>query len=98
MGEPANNTIGTENGVQEHPVFHDDSGEVQAMNRSRESLDERAAAAAARAKAIREARTERIRNTQPVRAINEDDDGYDPYSDFHDRNTAEPLFERNPWD
>ena len=29
------------------------------------------------------------------RAENEDDDGYDPYSD---RTDAEPLFERNPWD
>lgn len=31
-----------------------------------------------------------------VRAENEDDDGYDPYSD----RTAgpEPLFERDPWD
>lgn len=31
-----------------------------------------------------------------IRAENEDDDGYDPYSD----RTAgpEPLFERDPWD
>ena len=35
--------------------------------------------------------------TQPVRAINEDDDGYDPYSDLHDRPAPEPLFERDPW-
>ena len=31
-----------------------------------------------------------------IRAENEDDDGYDPYSDrqLH----PEPLFERDPWD
>ena len=31
-----------------------------------------------------------------VRAENEDDDGYDPYSDRRPR--PEPLFERDPWD
>lgn len=31
-----------------------------------------------------------------VRAENEDDDGYDPYSDR--RPEPEPLFERDPWD
>ena len=30
-----------------------------------------------------------------VRAENEDDDGYDPYSDR--RPVREPLFERDPW-
>lgn len=30
------------------------------------------------------------------RAENEDDDGYDPYSDR--RPEREPLFERDPWD
>ena len=30
-----------------------------------------------------------------VRAENEDDDGYDPYSDR--RPAPEPLFERDPW-
>lgn len=35
---------------------------------------------------------------QPVRAINEDDDGYDPYSDLHDQGSSAPLFERDPWD
>ena len=33
-----------------------------------------------------------------VRAIGEDDDGYDPYTDLHDQRRAEPLFERDPWD
>lgn len=31
-----------------------------------------------------------------VRAENEDDDGYDPYSDRQPK--PEPLFERDPWD
>lgn len=30
-----------------------------------------------------------------LRAENEDDDGYDPYSDR--RPSPEPLFERDPW-
>lgn len=30
-----------------------------------------------------------------ARAENEDDDGYDPYSDRRPR--TEPLFERDPW-
>lgn len=30
-----------------------------------------------------------------IRAANEDDDGYDPYSDRVERR---PLFERDPWD
>jgi hypothetical protein len=35
-------------------------------------------------------------NREFIRAENEDDDGYDPYSDR--RPTPEPLFERDPWD
>ena len=31
-----------------------------------------------------------------IRAENEDDDGYDPYSDRQPH--PEPLFERDPWD
>ncbi len=31
-----------------------------------------------------------------ARAENEDDDGYDPWSDR--RPVSEPLFERDPWD
>lgn len=34
---------------------------------------------------------------QPIRASNEDDDGYDPYTDLHDQPTPDPLFERDPW-
>lgn len=35
------------------------------------------------------------RNDPYVRAQNEDDDGYDPYSDRPVQ--REPLFEENPW-
>lgn len=35
------------------------------------------------------------RNREFLRAENEDDDGYDPYSDR--RPDPEPLFERDPW-
>ena len=44
---------------------------------------------------------ERLRTDRPqvndpfIRAENEDDDGYDPYSDR--RPEREPLFERDPW-
>ncbi len=34
-------------------------------------------------------------NREFIRAENEDDDGYDPYSDR--RPVREPLFERDPW-
>lgn len=33
-----------------------------------------------------------------VRAPNEDDDGYDPYSDWHDAGSGAPLFDRDPWE
>ena len=35
-------------------------------------------------------------NSDFVRAENEDDDGFDPWSDR--RPEPEPLFERDPWD
>lgn len=33
-------------------------------------------------------------NQNPIRSENEDDDGYDPWSD---RRPEEPLFEPDPW-
>ena len=32
-----------------------------------------------------------------IRAESEDDDGYDPYSDFHDKRVEEPFFQKDPW-
>lgn len=44
----------------------------------------------------RSAHTKKDEEHDPsVRAENEDDDGYDPYSDRLPR--PEPLFERDPW-
>lgn len=41
------------------------------------------------------AATEKRAEDPFVRAANEDDDGYDPYSDRPD---VTPLFEADPWD
>ena len=57
--------------------------------------EERWAQAAQRAAALRGKRTKG--KMQPVRSINEDDDGYDPYSDFHDKRVEEPFFQKDPW-
>lgn len=60
-----------------------------------------ARAGGARAQADRATRAGRVvraagRPQDPfIRAENEDDDGYDPYSDR--RPEREPLFERDPW-
>lgn len=42
-----------------------------------------------------EARAAEEEKREFLRAENEDDDGYDPYSDR--RPVSEPLFERDPW-
>lgn len=52
---------------------------------------ERAKKAVAKGKADQRSAYER----EFIRAENEDDDGYDPYSDR--RPEPEPLFERDPW-
>ena len=78
--------------------------EKNAMERSEaEGRPQSWADAAARAAALRAERSKDLRaakarlQKQPVRAINEDDDGYDPYSDLHDKRVNEPLFQRDPW-
>lgn len=51
--------------------------------------------AALRKARLKKAQAERTTASPYLRAENEDDDGYDPYSD---RPAApEPLFERDPW-
>lgn len=35
--------------------------------------------------------------SSPIRAANEDDDLYDPYSDYHDGNLKAAEFEEDPW-
>lgn len=56
-----------------------------------------AATAAAKAAARKDADSKKAQVVDPefARAENEDDDGYDPYSDR--RPVSEPLFERDPW-
>ena len=58
-----------------------------------------AAAATATAKAVTHKDTDskkaQVVDPEFARAENEDDDGYDPYSDR--RPVSEPLFERDPW-
>lgn len=58
-----------------------------------------AAAATATAKASTHKDTDskkaQVVDPEFARAENEDDDGYDPYSDR--RPVSEPLFERDPW-
>ena len=58
-----------------------------------------AAAATANVKAAthKDADSKKAQVVDPeyARAENEDDDGYDPYSDR--RPVSEPLFERDPW-
>ena len=69
----------------------DEMGQVDA---SKQAAGERAARPAASVAPARAA--EPSRASDPfVRAENEDDDGYDPYSDR--RPDPEPLFERDPW-
>lgn len=48
-----------------------------------------------RADTVRQAGTVSSYEAAYLRAENEDDDGYDPYSDRPAR--PEPLFERDPW-
>ena len=56
-----------------------------------------AAKAATQATAHKDADSKKAQVVDPefARAENEDDDGYDPYSDR--RPVGEPLFERDPW-
>ncbi len=54
-------------------------------------------AAAAKAATHKDVDSKKAQVVDPefARAENEDDDGYDPYSDR--RPVSEPLFERDPW-
>ena len=58
---------------------------------------EDAATATAKAATHKDADSKKAQVVDPefARAENEDDDGYDPYSDR--RPVSEPLFERDPW-
>ena len=57
--------------------------------------DQKAADAGDEGKKDAAARAAEEERREFIRAENEDDDGYDPYSDR--RPVSEPLFERDPW-
>lgn len=70
---------------------------LDASKRARKILEERKREARVLERAKSQVGSNKAQD-QPVRAINEDDDGYDPYSDYHDLPTEEPLFQQNPWE
>lgn len=82
-------------------VNRDEKPELQAAARedATTATPQVAAAATATAKAAphKDADSKKAQVDDPefARAENEDDDGYDPYSDR--RPVSEPLFERDPW-
>ena len=59
---------------------HKDAAQVATQGATRKSDDSKKA---------------QVVDSEFARAENEDDDGYDPYSDR--RPVSEPLFERDPW-
>lgn len=82
-------------------VNRDEKSELQAAAREEAAqvATQVAAAATATAKAATHKDTDskksQVVDPEFARAENEDDDGYDPYSDR--RPVSEPLFERDPW-
>ena len=76
-------------------MVENDEGRVRRVS---DGAEQPRRAEAPLAASVREARPA-PRPTVPadpcIRAENEDDDGYDPYSDR--RPAPEPLFERDPW-
>ena len=71
--------------------------ELQATAREDAATATPQVAAAATAATHKAADSKKAQVVDPefARAENEDDDGYDPYSDR--RPVSEPLFERDPW-
>ena len=71
--------------------------ELQAAAREDAATATPQVAAAATAATHKDTDSKKAQVVDPefARAENEDDDGYDPYSDR--RPVSEPLFERDPW-
>ena len=67
------------------------------VNRAEKPEAQAAATAVSQVAAHKDADSKKAQVVDPefARAENEDDDGYDPYSDR--RPVSEPLFERDPW-
>lgn len=82
--------------VTAHTAVRKDAVQVVATATAKPQV---AAAATATAKAATHKDTDskkaQVVDLEFARAENEDDDGYDPYSDR--RPVSEPLFERDPW-
>ena len=69
--------------------------ELQAAAREDTATAAKQVAAAATAHKAADSKKAQVVDPEFARAENEDDDGYDPYSDR--RPVSEPLFERDPW-
>ena len=78
-------------------VNRDEKPELQAAAREDAATATPQVAAAAKAATHKDVDSKKAQVVDPefARAENEDDDGYDPYSDR--RPVSEPLFERDPW-
>ena len=80
------------------PVNQTPNAEAQAAAKAAPQVTGPAASqAASQVAARKDADFKKAQVVDPefARAENEDDDGYDPYSDR--RPVSEPLFERDPW-
>ena len=73
------------------------TSEAKAQAAAEAAAREDATTAATQVTARKDADSKKAQVVDPefARAENEDDDGYDPYSDR--RPVSEPLFERDPW-
>ena len=79
------------------PVNQKPKAEVQAAAMAAPQVTAAATTATPQVAARKNADSKKAQVVDPefARAENEDDDGYDPYSDR--RPVSEPLFERDPW-
>lgn len=95
-GKLVNQTSEAKAQVTAHTAVRKDAVQVVATATAKPQV---AAAATATAKAATHKDTDskkaQVVDLEFARAENEDDDGYDPYSDR--RPVSEPLFERDPW-
>ncbi|MBF0919783.1 MAG: hypothetical protein HXK43_03975 [Atopobium sp.] len=75
----------------------DESKRAEKPELRKDAAREDATTAATQVTARKDADSKKAQVVDPefARAENEDDDGYDPYSDR--RPVSEPLFERDPW-
>lgn len=79
------------------PVNQTPKAEVQAKSQVKPQVTAPTTTATPQVTSHKDADSKKAQVVDPefARAENEDDDGYDPYSDR--RPVSEPLFERDPW-